>query len=56
MKKIGIVGSGLVGSLQAILLAQKGHQVSVFERRQDLRKAKLISGKSINLALSIASF
>ncbi len=52
MKNIAVVGAGLVGSLQAILLAQKGHQVSVFERRQDLRKAKLISGKSINLALS----
>jgi kynurenine 3-monooxygenase len=52
MKKIGIVGAGLVGSLQAILMAQKGYQVSVFERREDLRKAELIAGKSINLALS----
>lgn len=52
MKKIGIVGAGLVGSLQAILMAQKGYQVSVFERRKDLRKAELIAGKSINLALS----
>lgn len=52
MKKIGIVGAGLVGSLQAILMAQKGYQVSVFERREDLRKATLIAGKSINLALS----
>jgi kynurenine 3-monooxygenase len=33
-------------------MAQKGYDVSVFERRNDLRKAKLISGKSINLALS----
>lgn len=33
MKKIAVVGAGLVGSLQAILLAQKGYQVSVFERR-----------------------
>lgn len=52
MKKIAVVGAGLVGSLQAILMAQKGYQVSVFERREDLRKAKLIGGKSINLALS----
>ena len=52
MKNIAVVGAGLVGSLQAILLAQKGYTVSVFERRKDLRKAKLISGKSINLALS----
>nr|WP_294859125.1 NAD(P)/FAD-dependent oxidoreductase [uncultured Fluviicola sp.] len=52
MKKIAVVGAGLVGSLQAILLAQKGYQVSVFERRPDLRKATLVGGKSINLALS----
>ena len=52
MEKIAVVGAGLVGSLQAILLAQKGYQVSVFERRPDLRKATLIGGKSINLALS----
>lgn len=52
MKKIAIVGAGLVGSLQAILMAKKGYQVSVFERRPDLRKATLIAGKSINLALS----
>ena len=50
--KIGIVGAGLVGSLQAILMAQKGYKVSVFERREDLRKAELIAGRSINLALS----
>lgn len=52
MKKIAIVGAGLVGSLQAILMAKKGYQVEVYERRPDLRKAKLIAGKSINLALS----
>src|SRR3954471_12934908 len=52
MKKIAVDGAGLVGSLQAILMAQKGYKVSVFERREDLRKAKLLSGKSINLALS----
>ena len=52
MKNVAVVGAGLVGSLQAILMAQKGYNVSVFERREDLRKAQLISGKSINLALS----
>ncbi len=50
--KVAIVGAGLVGSLQAILMAKKGYQVSVFERREDLRKAKLIAGRSINLAIS----
>jgi kynurenine 3-monooxygenase len=52
MKKIGIIGSGLVGSLQAILMAKRGHEVEVFERRADLRTAKLYAGRSINLALS----
>ena len=42
----------MVGSLQAILMAKRGYHVTVFERRPDLRKAKLIAGKSINLALS----
>ena len=48
MKKIAVVGAGLAGSLQAILMAKKGYEVSVFERRPDLRKAKLSAGKSIN--------
>lgn len=52
MKKIAVVGAGLVGSLQAILLAKKGYKVQVLERRPDLRKAEFIGGRSINLALS----
>tara|TARA_R110002049_G_scaffold254642_2_gene430127 strand:- start:9202 stop:10536 length:1335 start_codon:yes stop_codon:yes gene_type:complete len=52
MDKIAVVGAGLVGSLQAIMLAKKGHQVEVFERRPDMRNVKLIAGRSINLALS----
>lgn len=52
MKKVIVAGAGLVGSLQAILMAKKGYDVDVFERRPDLRKAKEIGGRSINLALS----
>ncbi len=52
MKEIAIVGAGLVGSLQAILMAKKGYNVNVYERRADIRKATLVQGKSINLALS----
>ena len=52
MDKIGIVGAGLVGSLQAILMAKKGYQVEVFERRDDMRKYAMSAGRSINLALS----
>ena len=49
---LAIAGAGPVGSLMAIYLAQRGHRVSVFERRPDMRKQKVDSGRSINLALS----
>lgn len=55
-KKVAVIGAGLVGSLLAVLLAKKGMQVDVFERRPDLRKAAVIGGKSINLALSDRGF
>lgn len=55
-KKVAVVGAGLVGSLHAVLLAKKGLQVDVFERRPDLRKADIIGGRSINLALSNRGF
>ena len=51
-KNISIVGAGLVGSLLAIYLAKRGHKINVFERRGDMRKEKMIAGRSINLALS----
>ncbi len=49
---ITIVGAGLVGSLLATLLAQRGFAVTVFERRHDPRKVGSIGGRSINLALA----
>lgn len=52
MDKITISGSGLVGSLQSILLAQKGYSVDVYERRPDMRTTWIPAGRSINLALS----
>ena len=51
-KNISIIGSGLVGSLLAIFLAKRGHKVNIFERRGDMRKEKMVAGRSINLALS----
>ena len=51
-KDITIVGAGLVGSLCAIYMLKRGHKVSVFERRKDLRSEIITAGKSINLALS----
>ena len=50
--KIIIVGAGLCGSLLAIVMAQKGYQVSVYERRPDMRTVEGDAGRSINLALS----
>ena len=50
--KISILGAGLVGSLLSILLKKRGYDVTLFERRSDLRKAGGIGGRSINLALS----
>ncbi len=47
-----ISGGGLAGSLLALVLANRGMRVTVFEKRGDLRSLKAPSGKSINLALS----
>ena len=51
-QNIAIIGAGLVGSLLSIYLAKRGYKVSVFERRDDLRKSDSEEGRSINLALS----
>lgn len=47
-----IIGGGLVGSLQAIFLAQRGYQVAVYEKRSDPGSQGYVGGRSINLALS----
>ena len=52
MTKIGIIGGGLVGSLQALFLARRGYDVHLYERRADSRQREVKVGKSINLALS----
>lgn len=52
MEKIIVVGAGLCGSLLAIRLAQRGYQVSLHEKRGDMRRAEVDAGRSINLALS----
>ncbi len=51
-KNVAVVGAGLVGSLWAVYLARRGYNVKVFDRRPDIRKMKIVQGKSINLALS----
>jgi kynurenine 3-monooxygenase len=49
---ISIIGAGLVGSLTACLLAQRGHAVAVYERGSDPRHVGYQGGRSINLALA----
>ena len=51
-KNIAVVGSGLVGSLLAIYLKKKGHDITIYDRRPDIRQIKF-SGRSINLAMSV---
>lgn len=51
-QKVTISGSGLVGSLLSIYLKDKGHDVTIYERRPDMRNFDISAGKSINLALS----
>ncbi|WP_207492685.1 FAD-dependent oxidoreductase [Aridibaculum aurantiacum] len=51
-KKVVIVGAGLVGSLLSIFLAKRGHEVKIYERREDMRSQVVEAGRSINLALS----
>lgn len=52
MKKVAILGAGLVGSLLSIFLSKRGYQVEVYERRGDPRQTGYVGGRSINLALS----
>ncbi len=47
-----VVGAGLVGPVLAIALARRGHQVRVFERRSDSRRAPLERGRSVNVVIS----
>jgi len=51
-KSIAIMGAGLVGSLMAIYLRKRGYKVAIYERRADMRRSKVVAGRSINLALS----
>ncbi|EDW08476.1 kynurenine 3-monooxygenase [Drosophila mojavensis] len=51
-RNVAIVGAGPVGSLAALNFARMGHEVQLYEYREDIRKAQLVQGRSINLALS----
>ena len=49
---INIVGAGMAGSLLAVLLAKRGFEVSLFDKRPDPRRSAAERGRSINLALA----
>ena len=51
-RHFSVIGAGLVGSLLAVYLVRRGYNVSVFERRPDMRLGTTDGGRSINLALS----
>ncbi len=51
-RSITLIGAGLAGALLAILLARKGWQVDVHEKRGDPRIKGYEGGRSINLALA----
>ena len=50
--KIVIVGAGLVGTLLAIMLKRKKHEVFLFEKRSDIREQSKDDGRSINLVIT----
>lgn len=51
-ERVTIVGAGLAGALLAVLLAQRGLKVRVFDRRPDPRHSATERGRSINLVLA----
>lgn len=51
-RSLTVIGAGLAGSLLAILLARRGWQVDVYEKRGDPRVQGYAGGRSINLALA----
>ena len=51
-ENVTIVGAGLAGSLLSVMLGQRGYDVTLFEKRSDMRRQEVDSGRSINLALA----
>ena len=52
-KKIAVCGAGLVGCLAACYFAERNYDVTLYEYRSDIRKMKVVAGRSINMAMSV---
>ncbi len=55
MKKIVVAGGGLVGSLVAIIMKRRGYEVTLLEKRPDIRQGgpqANAGGRSINLVVT----
>ena len=52
MPDFTLIGAGPVGTLMALMLAERGRSVRLIERRADPRRAPPERGRSINLALA----
>lgn len=48
---VSIIGAGMAGILLAVLLAQRGYRIALFERHPDPRLGGAPAGRSVNLAL-----
>lgn len=51
-RNITIIGAGLVGSLLAVLMRRRGFDVTVYEKRPDIRKENGEGDRSINLVMT----
>ena len=51
-RRVTIIGAGLGGALAGVFLARRGLEVTIVERRPDLRRVPQPPGRSINLALA----
>jgi len=52
MRRYTVIGAGPVGTLMALMLANRGRSVRLIERRADPRTAPPERGRSINLAMA----
>jgi kynurenine 3-monooxygenase len=52
LQRVHVAGGGLAGPLLAVMLAQRGIPLTLYERRSDPRAHGTTSGRSINLALA----